>query len=362
MVKNNKIKVLMVGNHPSVKGGITSVIGQLLDYDWQSDGIDISFIPTYIEKNNIINKIIYFIKAYIKIIKQFFFNKPDVVHIHMSYKGSFERKFIIHKLCKKFKVPDVIHLHGSEFKKWYNESNVIMQKKIRKLLCESDSFIVLGDKWNESIRNIEPTTKTVVVSNTIHIPKECVKWNCKNVQVLFLGVLIKRKGVADLLQAISYLKQNNKISNVKFVIAGSGDEENSLKEMCDRLQINSNVDFVGWTIGKKKDDLIKTSQLLVLPSYNEGLPVAILEAISYGLPIIATDVGDISSAVKDGINGYLIHPGEMLELAEAIERIVNSPELFNIMSKHSREIAEKEFSDKKYFEMIKQCYIDVVKK
>ena len=111
------MKVLMLGNDPSVKGGITSVISQLLAHDWNSEGIDMKFIPTYVETNNV-RKILFFAKALRRINKELKTNKPDVVHMHMSYKGSFTRKFFLHKLCKKNNIPDIIHLHGSEFKKW----------------------------------------------------------------------------------------------------------------------------------------------------------------------------------------------------------------------------------------------------
>lgn len=187
-----KIKVLMIGNHQSVKGGITSVIQQMLSFDWDSVGVEMKFIPTYIEASGI-KKIAYFIRAYMNIEKAMRTNKPDIVHIHMSYRGSFYRKYAIHKLCKKYGVPDVIHLHGSEFQKWYSESDDRTKEKIRTLLRESASFIVLGEKWNKAIHNIEPKTKTVVVSNTVSIPNYTTSWNEKRFQFLFLGVLLSEK-------------------------------------------------------------------------------------------------------------------------------------------------------------------------
>jgi len=355
MNNSKKIKVLMIGNAPSVKGGITSVISQLLNHDWNAENVEMQFIPTYAEGNNI-KKIVYFLIAYGKIIQRFRTNKPDIVHIHMSYKGSFKRKYLIHKLCKKHGVKDVIHLHGSEFEKWYNNSKESQQEKIRTLLRESSSFIVLGEKWNSVIKGIEPKTNTIVVSNTIAIPKETVRWNEDKFQVLFLGVLIERKGVKDLLKAINKLVKEKKIGKMKFVIAGTGKEEQILHEMCKEQGLNDYVTFAGWTVGEKKKDLLLDSQLLVLPSYNEGLPIAILEAISYGLPVVSTDVGDISSAVVDGYNGYLIKPGEVDKLAEKMCLVSQDKDAYIRMSESSRKLAEKEFADVHYFQTIKNCY------
>ncbi len=351
------MKVLMLGNDPSVKGGITSVISQLLAHDWSSEGIDMKFIPTYVETNNV-RKILFFAKAFRRINKELKTNKPDVVHMHMSYKGSFTRKFFLHKLCKKNNIPDIIHLHGSEFKKWFDESDDKKKEQIQTLLKESAGFIVLGDKWNKAVKEIEPKTNTVVVSNTVHIPDYTVEWK-QPFTVLFMGVLIKRKGVADLINAIYLLNKENKLYNVRLVIAGSGAEEAELKAMCTQLGLDNYIEFAGWTAGEKKEKLFRESQMLVLPSYNEGLPIAILEAISCGMPVVATNVGDISSAVIDGENGYLIEPGDVLAIKKAIEKIVWDPEVFNKMVTASRQLAESGFSDEKYFSCINDLYKEI---
>ncbi len=351
------MKVLMLGNDPSVKGGITSVISQLLAHDWNSEGIDMKFIPTYVETNNV-RKILFFAKALRRINKELKTNKPDVVHMHMSYKGSFTRKFFLHKLCKKNNIPDIIHLHGSEFKKWFDESDDKKKEQIQTLLKESAGFIVLGDKWNKAVKEIEPKTNTVVVSNTVHIPDYTVEWK-QPFTVLFMGVLIKRKGVADLINAIYLLNKENKLDNVRLVIAGSGAEEAELKAMCTQFGLDNYIEFAGWTAGEKKEKLFRESQMLVLPSYNEGLPIAILEAISCGMPVVATNVGDISSAVIDGENGYLIEPGDVLAIKQAIEKIVWDLEVFNKMVTASRQLAESGFSDEKYFSCINDLYKEI---
>lgn len=349
------MKVLMVGNAPSVKGGITSVISQLLKNNWEKNGIEMIFIPTYIE-SNIINKLLFFAGAYSKMRKTLKTNKTDVVHIHMSYKGSFMRANAIHKLCKKYNVPDIIHLHGSEFQKWYDSEKKGMQKKIRAMMTECAALLVLGDKWNKIARNIEPQTNTVIVRNTISVPDETVKWKTP-CQFLFMGVLIKRKGVDDLLEAIKLLKKNGGLDNYKFVIAGTGSEEQSLKQMCSYWELNSYVEFVGWADDDKKEKLFRESQIMILPSYNEGLPVAILEAISYGMPVIATNVGDISSAVKDHKNGILIKPGDIKALSKAIVE-VGKQSTFEQYSKESKKTAKDVFSDELYYSQLAKLYQD----
>lgn len=126
--------------------------------------------------------------------------------------------------------------------------------------------------------------------------------------------------MADLIQAISLLKKEGWLNNIKFIIAGSGSEEESLKQQASELKVEPWIEFAGWTDGKAKERYLKESQALVLPSYNEGLPIAVLEAISYGLPVIATAVGDMAAAVREGENGFLIKPGDVSALADKIKK------------------------------------------
>lgn len=347
------VKVLMLGNDHSVKGGITSVIDQLLAHDWASEGINLSFIPTYIEANSL-KKIAFFIRAYLRIVKEIKLNRPNLVHIHMSYRGSFTRTRIIQGLLKKKSIPVVIHLHGSEFEKWYNEVNVRKKEQIRALMKESGAVIVLGEKWNKIVKNIEPSTNTVVINNTVCIPEKRVKWS-NPFKILFLGVLIKRKGVSDLLKAVKLMKDEGNDKNFEVIIAGSGKEESALKDEAKILNIMDIVRFCGWTSGNKKKTLLSECQMLVLPSYNEGLPIAILEAMSYGMPIVATNVGDIPSAVKNGENGYTVEPGNIQELKEAIKLVMDEKKFRKFSSDSLCKVLHA-FDERIFFDMMKKVY------
>lgn len=359
--RKDKIKVLTVGNHKSVKGGITSVIQQILSFDWNAVGVDMYFIPTYIS-GSLIKRIIFYIIAYIKIyfiIKRY---NIDIVHIHMSYKGSFFRAFLIHKLCRKNNVTDIVHLHGSEFKSWYESTRVSTQLKVKQMLRECSSFIVLGNKWNSVVKQIEPTVTTSIISNSVHVSFKSAKWSQNKFQILFLGVLIKRKGIHDLLNALGLLKKNNQLKNLKVIIAGSGPEKSQLLKLTDSLGLSDIVDFVGWTDDSNKESYFLDSQILVLPSYNEGLPIAILEALSYGLPIIASSVGDVPYAVEHSINGFLFLPGDVNNLAEYIFMLSSDKSLYEKMSISSKKIAIRKFSDTVFFDNLLHNYQNLLKK
>lgn len=358
MKKKNK-KVLIIGSDLSVKGGITSVINSFLNYKW--DEFEVELFPTYIEECSI-KKVIFFIKSYLNYIFILLRNDFSIAHVHMSYKGSFYRKFIIVKTSKLFRKKVVLHLHGSEFKKFYDSSNNILKKLIKNIFESSDCVIVLGEEWRKVISNIAPKANIKVFNNAVKIPDSNVAWNKEEIKILFLGVLIKRKGVDDLIEAINVLEQKNlnKNRNIKFIIAGTGKEEDKLKDKVKIYNLESCVDFVGWVNGKDKEKLLKQSQVFVLPSYNEGLPMAILEAMSYGIPVISTNVGSIEEVINND-NGYVIKPGEINDLAFAIEDITGSEEKWNKKSDLSKKTICKMFNQKRYFENIIKLYNDLIK-
>lgn len=336
------ISVLMCGNHSTNKGGMTSVINQILEKDWKAEGVELNFIPTYLPGSKI-QTITYFIMAYLKILLFFLLHKPDVFYTHMSVRGSFSRTISLHNICKIFKVKDVIHLHGSEFEQWYRSETLEKKKKISNLFETCGTVIVLGQKWEHFVHEISPGANIKQIHNCIDIPESTVSWNDASIRFLFLGVLIPRKGVHVLLQAVKQLAERNLIENYEFAIGGTGPEENNLKKYVRENNIDNNVKFLGWLEGSKKTEEIMKSNVFILPSYNEGLPVAILECMSFGLPVISTNVGDIADAVKEGVNGYLVTPGDTEAIISSIQKVSDKENWYKL-SENSRKFAEQQFN------------------
>lgn len=343
-------KVLMIGNHPRVKGGISTVIVRFLEFEWDESKVKLKFIPTYIDSNLIV-QLIFFMKSIFSILVQLIFNRPTVLYIHMSYKGSFYRAWLVSLLAKIFKVEIIIHLHGSEFKEWYDNCSLSNQKMIRRFLLLSRYVIVLGNEWDKKIKKIDSRIKTKIIMNSVEIPKEIIHWNSE-ISFLYLGVLIKRKNVDKLIEAFKSINNTNVILN----IAGHGRDYKDLRKKVINLGLNERIIFHGWIDNKEKIDLIRRSRFLILPSQNEGLPMAILEAISYGLPVLATDVGDIKEAVIPFKNGFIIS-SDLTDLTSKLNILCEIDEIsWTKMSHNSRKIAEIKFSEKNYFSEISKLF------
>lgn len=352
------MKILMCGNHPKNLGGMTSVINQIMSKDWSKENVEINFVPTFYP-GNVFEKSIYFCYAYVKIFFKLLFEAPDIVYMHMSYKGSFHRKFFVHKMCKAFGIKDIVHLHGGTFEEWYNGVDEKTKQKVKTLLRESNVVVVLGEKWKNVAENIEPQVNVVVLHNAVAIPSDIVRWNEECCQVLYMGVLVPVKGLDKLLETVLLLKESGKAGSIHFAIAGSGPKKAELKNYCKMNGLETLVSFHGWVKGEEKEKLIRTSQIAVISSYHEGLPISILEAISYGMPVVATNVGDMASAVTDGLNGYLVEPGDVESLAECLSKIARDKKMWMEFSKESRRIAQEKFSEKVFFEKLGELFRDI---
>ena len=343
----------MIGNHPSNKGGMTSVISQITEHDWSNEGIKLIFIPTFLPGNPL-KKMLFFVIALIKILWIFVFSKPDIVYMHLSYKGSFIRKYIVHKLCILFSINDIVHLHGTKFFDMYKSSASKKRKRIEELISKCKTFIVLGEHDAAAVKEIVPDAKVIVVQNAIQIPDYKVQWNSK-CHLLYMGVLIPAKGVADLLQSLNCLQATRTDVELKLEICGIGSEEEKLKQYVCEHSLEKVVKFNGWVSGERKVQMLRKANLLVLPSYTEGLPIAVLEAMSYGMPIISTQVGDLAELVKDGVNGYLIQPGNIEALSKCI-LLMTDKQRWEKFSYMSRAIVEEKFSMELFYSRLLEIF------
>lgn len=140
---------------------------------------------------------------------------------------------------------------------------------------------------------------------------------------MFMGEISIRKGGFDLLQAIS---DNREYFKDRLLLRMGGNEvDGNIKQFIKEHQLEDFVSYEGWISGSKKVECLNWEDVYILPSYNEGLPIAILEAMSYKHPTISTPVGGIPEVIKTHENGILVQPGNKKEIAEAIKHYIEYP-------------------------------------
>ncbi len=149
--------------------------------------------------------------------------------------------------------------------------------------------------------------------------------NHDSLTFLFFGLISEAKGIFDLLNVIENNKDEYR-SRMKLLIGGNGDTQ-KLKTLISKHHTGDIIEFLGWVDNEEKIAAFNNSDVFILPSYAEGLPISILEAMSYGKAIIATDVGGVSEIVKENENGILIEPGSLPQIRQAINKMLDQKDL-----------------------------------
>jgi glycosyltransferase involved in cell wall biosynthesis len=282
-------------------------------------------------------------KEYSRFLGMLLMRRVSLVHCHAAMKGSFWRKSAFALTARLFGVPVIFHLHGSEMKTFVEKQYSIFQILIAWILRKQSVVVVLSQSWMTYVSSISPKANIVILPNYVVLPhlNSVEAASSQSIELLFLGVIGIRKGVYDLLPA--FRDAVSQIPNLHLVIGGNGEEKRA-RELASDLGIDRSVDFAGWVSGDKKIDLLSKADIYVLPSYNEGLPVSLLEAMSWRMPVITTRVGGIPELVRDGEDGVLIEAGNQSELTDAILKLARNTELRYAMGQAARERVRCTFS------------------
>jgi glycosyltransferase involved in cell wall biosynthesis len=150
--------------------------------------------------------------------------------------------------------------------------------------------------------------------------------------VLTVGRLCAQKGYSDIIPIISSIV--NEFPNVRFVWAGEGEQRDELMDKVRNYGVDENVLFLGYR--SDVSNLLKSSDLFLFPTYNEGLPFALLEAMAYGLPVVASDASSIPEIVESGVHGVLFPTGNGAKLLEALRWALRNPEKMQQFSQNAR--------------------------
>ncbi len=245
--------------------------------------------------------------------------KIGLLHCHISMRASFWRKSIFATLVRQFKVAVILHIHGGRFKVFYDDQPSFLQHIIRYQLEKADRVLVLSPTWQEFVKSIAPRANVKICRNYVEMPPlERIKKDPFVINVLFLGFVGNLKGIHDLLAVLPEVVKIH--PNLRLLVGGNGEIDNA-KDIVAREGLTNYVEFMGWVSGDLKRDLLENADIFVLPSYKEGLPVSLLEAMSYGIPVISTTVGSIPELIDDKVNGFLISPGDRLALQNLIVQL-----------------------------------------
>ncbi len=199
--------------------------------------------------------------------------------------------------------------------------------------CRSQGMIFASPEHWEKMKIVHCGVDPARYSNAVRPPGK---------MLMFVGRLAAVKGVAVLLRAIAELTPRH--PDLHLTLIGEGTEQESLEELAQELGITEQITFAGPKTQSEVAEALAASDVFVLPSFAEGVPVVLMEAMASRQPVITTRIAGIPELVEDGVNGRLVPPGNISALAEAIEELLSAPDIRTKMGQSGRSKVEAEFN------------------
>lgn len=283
---------------------------------------------------------------------------PNAV-IHYNFPLSPEaiiRDFFFMKEARKQRRKMIVHIHGGLY---MNSSHIpiVLSKVLKHIFHWDVPFIVLSEREKEVLSHRFSPKSVYVLPNCVELGENFVKTNTSHVPTIgYLGRITEAKGMNELLEACKALK--GKDIPYKLKIAGAEDKNRPYIDTF-KQELGSDFEYVGIISGQVKKEFLKSIDIFVLPSYFEGLPVSLLESMSYGAVPVVTPVGSIPEVVKDGINGLLIEDHDANSIVNAIVRLQKEDLLRAEMSKAARTTIEEQFNPSQYLKKLNELYQNV---
>ena len=300
-------KILIISKDLRNQGGVVDVVSMILKHS--SDNKHYQHFPIgsapHIRNNSLSRNV--FVDA-IRLCINSWTKKWDCIHMNPSFNwGSLIRDLTIIRIIsisKNNKILTFIHGWNSNVISHVN-SNYFLRKIVCGILNKSTMILVLASEFKQELSVMGVDSNKIHVTTTMfdgHFLKITENTrNDKNTVLLFLSRFIKEKGVYELLTAFKCLHE--KIPNLKLILAGDGPEKTNMQQYVYENSLQNAVEFCGFVRDEKKAKILKSADIFVFPTYSEGCPVSLLEAMAAGLPIITTPAGGIKDIFIDGTNG-----------------------------------------------------------
>jgi glycosyltransferase involved in cell wall biosynthesis len=218
----------------------------------------------------------------------------------------------------------VFHLHGGGFRTFYErECGPLARALVRWVIEGADRVVVVSSRWEGWMRATFANPRVDCVPNAV--PLRTAAWTGRDpARIAFVGRLTREKGAFDLLEAVALLRTAH--PQVRLELAGDGDADAIVRRAYE-LGIGDRVLVRGWCAAPQRDRLLARAGVFALPSHAEGLPLSLLEAMSAGCPVVASNVGGIPDLVRDGETGLLVEAHAPAALARALARLLDDREL-----------------------------------
>jgi len=316
--------------------------------------------------------VVAFLCVYFRFLRHLIFSRITIGYLLLSSgKVGFMRDAVLVFTASLFSKAVVAHYHGGNFHNFYNSSTPLYKKLIKSTMNRINTVIVLANNLKFMFEKFVDSERIKVLYNGLSVEEYSSierKPHKKNaVTILFMGHLTFTKGFNDLIKA--YKKLKNNYPDIRLVFAGSLPEakptlhefltspykeyfldniDKITNEALSFIENASSYDaqYLGFVSGEEKIRVFANADIFVFPSYTEGFPMVVLEAMLSSLPVVVTPVGALPEILEDGVNGFFVNIGDVDDIAKKVERLIIDEELRRKIGLHNREYAFRKFDVK----------------
>lgn len=349
---NSRKKIVMLGTRVDACGGIASVVKE-----YANDGLfgrrNIVYLPTHCSGSGA-EKLGLYLSAMGRMLAMIFTRQVLLVHVHVAINASFWRKYSFLLVLFSLNVPTVLHVHAGRLPEFYGEQcGRLRRLLIRHALRRADRVIAVSVQLQQWIVSIVGTSKVRTISNpaaSCAIPHPCMRAPST---MLFLGHIEQSKGAFDLIRAMPAILAA--CPDARLRLCGDGQVDRA-RALARSLALGDRVEILGWVDQRCREHLLRQTSVFVLPSYFEGLPMSLLEAMANALPVVASKVGGIPEAVTDGVEGLLVKPGDIQAISSSVSRILQHPGEATRMGLAGRARTQSQYSTRRMMAALEALY------
>jgi glycosyltransferase involved in cell wall biosynthesis len=289
-------------------------------------------------------------------------SSPCVAHVNITGRGSTIRKVILLTIARALGLRYILHLHDYDYAKYYRSRSTFLKRLIATMFRSAEAVVVLGRRDLEVVSQSLHLRRDrmIVLHNAVPDPQPnlertpCARRPC---HLLFLGNLDARKGVPELLRALA--SPTMKLRHWRATLAGGGPID-AFRKSAEDLGILDRLCFPGWLDEVGVNALCADADVLVLPSYAEGLAMSVLEGLSHGLAVVTTPVGAHTEVIQPDVSGILVPPGDVPALADALARVIEDDSLRSRLARGARDRFLEGFDVRRYAARLGQLHADLL--
>lgn len=315
--RGGKAHVAVLGPDPDGQGGMAAAISALVASPLV-DGYVFDVIPTYGDARPL-RRLVFFARSLLRLGRWCLGPGARVAHVHMAARGSMYRKAAVVLVAKGLRRPVILHVHAGpvDLEEFLRRLGSLRLAALRRCFAAADVVISVSAQSAAVLRRAVIDVEIAVVPNAPPpIAPRRPRRDGGIVRVLFLGGFANPvKGGAVLFEALGSLLAGN--PQIEVVMAGPGSPPGKPP---------TGSQWRGWLSSSAKQEALDSADIFVIPSLSEGMPIALLEAMSNRIPVVATRVGGMAEILDDGVDAILVEPGRPEGLVSALAKLASEPD------------------------------------